>query len=147
MAGEEYVVWSKNYETGIPLIDTQHKKLLALTNQLYDACLAGRDTATEFFLGAAHEFFDYVVEHFSAEEELMEQSAYSHLAEHKAKHDEFTNKLLSEIQDMKAGEPMVPLIFLHYLRDWILNHIAIDDMDFMYHSTVLKNKNSLEKIC
>lgn len=136
---EEYVTWSKSYETGIPLIDTQHKKLLALTNQLYVACLAGRDTATVFFLEAVHEFVDYVQEHFSAEEELMAQYAYSRLAEHKAKHAEFAKKLLSETQEMKAGKPMVPLIFLHYLRDWILNHIAIDDMDFVYHSRILKN--------
>ncbi|MDR0636973.1 MAG: bacteriohemerythrin [Treponema sp.] len=139
MVYEEYVAWSKNYETGIPLIDTQHKKLLVLTNQLYTACLAGRETATEFFLVAVHEFVDYVQEHFSAEEELMAQSGYSRLAEHKAKHDEFANKLLSETQEMKAGKPMVPLTFLHYLRDWILSHIAIDDMDFVYHSKVLKN--------
>jgi hemerythrin len=139
MADEEYVVWSKSYETGIPMIDSQHKKLLSLTNQLYDACLAGRDTATEFFLVAVHEFVDYTKKHFSAEEELMAQSGYSRLAEHKAKHDEFTKKLLTETQDMKAGKPMVPLSFLHYLRDWILSHIAIDDMDFVYHSKVLKN--------
>ncbi|MDR1324806.1 MAG: bacteriohemerythrin [Treponema sp.] len=140
MADEEYVVWSKSYETGIPLIDNQHKKLVALTNQLYDACLAGRDTATEFFLRAVHEFVDYAKEHFSAEEELMKQSAYSHLAEHKAKHDEFVKKLLNETQEMKAGNPMVPLIFLHYLRSWILSHIAIDDMDFVYHSKALKKE-------
>jgi hemerythrin len=35
----DLVIWDDKYDTGIELIDNQHKELCSLTNELFHACL------------------------------------------------------------------------------------------------------------
>jgi hemerythrin len=139
MEFQEYVEWRDSYQTGIPPIDEQHKTLFKLTNELYKACASGRTVGTEFFLLVIHDFVDYVIMHFGAEQELMEATNYPRRVEHKQHHDDFTKKVLQAALDMELEKPAVVLGFLRYLRGWVLSHIAIDDMDYVSHIKTSKN--------
>jgi hemerythrin-like metal-binding protein len=141
MEAQEYVLWRDYYESGIPLIDHQHRTLFKLTNELYIACSSGPAVGRECFLDLIHDFVDYVTSHFSFEQELMESTNYPRVAEHKQQHDDFAKKVLQSATDLQHGKPSVALDFLHYLREWILSHIAIDDMDYVSH---IKASKSLE---
>ena len=58
--------WNENLSVGVPSIDKQHKALLGLLNELFDATQAGRG---QVVLGKVlKELADYTVYHFQYEE-------------------------------------------------------------------------------
>jgi hemerythrin len=117
--------------------------LFKLTNQLYTACFSGPTEGREFFLLVIHDFVDYVTMHFSVEEKLLETINYPRAAAHKQQHEDFAKKVLQAATDMKQAKPAVAMDFLHYLREWVLSHIAIDDMDYVSHIKASKNLEAL----
>jgi hemerythrin-like metal-binding protein len=120
--------WSAQYETGIFLVDTQHKKLVEAINTLHDAMKDGKGKekaeATLTFL------VDYTVQHFTAEEGLMKQKNYPDFVNHKAVHD----KLIAEVKDMKtkyvAGK-VLPMQVSSFMSDWLKNHILGTDKKYV----------------
>ncbi|KJU82799.1 hemerythrin-like, metal-binding domain protein, partial [Candidatus Magnetobacterium bavaricum] len=64
-----FIVWNDNIGLGIREIDDQHKALIDIINNLFDAMSAKR--ANEILSGIFKELIDYTRYHFSAEEGLM----------------------------------------------------------------------------
>lgn len=121
----EFVSWEARYETGIPSVDLQHKKLVEFTNALFNACVEGRPD--EGFKTVVKNAVEYVKYHFADEEEMMKEKGYEGFAAHKAEHDEFTRQILGQVSDYMEGRPFVANNFVRFLRDWLLSHIAITD--------------------
>jgi hemerythrin-like metal-binding protein len=69
----------------------------------------------------------YVIVHFSTEEKIMEQIQYPKIAEQKEQHAMFTKKVIEESKKYDSGLPGVPQDLVHFLRDWIISHIAVYD--------------------
>ena len=81
------IVWTDNLAVGNKKIDDQHKELFRQINALYDACSRGEGKKS---LSELVNFLEnYVVEHFSSEEELMRKSNYPGYDVHKRSHQEF----------------------------------------------------------
>jgi hemerythrin len=135
MENDELVEWDNRYLVGIPLIDEQHKELIRLTNELYKGCLAGGEAATAYFRTAVKGTVDYVNYHFGVEEKLLQTVKYPELAEHKKQHEEFIKQILEEVRSFENGKKFVPNLFVRYLKDWILSHIAV--MDKKYAAYIL----------
>ena len=38
-----FITWDSSYEVGIEIVDKQHRHLVDLTNELYNACIGERD--------------------------------------------------------------------------------------------------------
>jgi hemerythrin len=139
-----FVNWEDRYSVGIPLIDEQHKELIRLTNELYQGCLAGDDAAREFFFNTVRGAMDYVKHHFSAEEKVLENINYPHLAEHKKQHEDFIRKIVEDVKSFQGGKKFVPNNFVRFLKDWILSHIAISDTQYAAYIMNLKKHGKLE---
>jgi hemerythrin len=138
-----FVKWDDKYSEGIPLIDEQHKELIRLTNELYQGCLGGDDAAHEFFFNAVRGAMDYVKYHFSAEEKILENVKYPHLAEHKKQHEDFILKMVEDVKSFQGGKKFVPNNFVRFLKDWILSHIAISDTQYAAYIMNLKKHGKL----
>jgi hemerythrin len=67
------VFWEDKYATGIEVIDTQHKKLIDITNELYRACLSRSQTLDAVFKESMGRMVEYVRYHFTAEQELLQR--------------------------------------------------------------------------
>jgi hemerythrin len=130
MADDILVEWNQKYSVGIELIDTQHKKLIDLTNALYQGCLTGEEAARRYFLQTIQGTVDYVKYHFAAEEKLMEHFKYPEIANHKSQHSSFVMKILEDVNSFQTGKKFVPNTFVRYLKDWILSHIAVMDQNY-----------------
>jgi hemerythrin len=143
MQESSLVEWSDKYRIGIPLIDEQHKKLIDMTNELYSGCLAGDEAANAYFLKTIHEAVDYVRFHFSTEEKILERINFPGLAAHKKEHEDFVRELLQQVQAFQEGKKFVPNIFVRYLRDWVLTHIAVSDKLYALYLTEMKKKGLL----
>jgi hemerythrin len=140
-----FVVWDDRYSVGIPLIDDQHKKLIELTNGLYDACREGTGAAETHFQEAIRGTVDYVKYHFAAEEKLLENVRYPDFAAHKKEHESFVIKVLEDVKNFEEGKKFVPNVFVRYLKDWILAHIAVEDKKYADYILLLKKRGVLKQ--
>ena len=146
MADKNLVTWNNSYSVGIKLIDEQHMELINLTNRLFIACMEGQERSKNTFLDVIHETVDYVNYHFSAEEMLMGKVNYPEFNLHKNEHANFVLEVFSKVEDFKAGKLLAPLSFVYFLRDWVLNHIAMIDKKLGAYLLQLHNSGELQKI-
>jgi hemerythrin len=121
-----YLHWSSDLDTGIDVIDKQHRRIVDYLNELNVANENGDQTVTNHVLG---ELVDYTLTHFAFEEELQERANYPFLKAHKRVHEIFTRRV-GEFQKRAAtGENVAPEI-LSMLKIWLVNHIKGDDADY-----------------
>lgn len=120
--------WTTQYETGISLIDAQHKTLVDTANNLHDAMKNGKgkevvETTLNFLV-------DYTVKHFTSEEELMKKNNYPDFVNHKVVHDKF----VAQVIDMKGkylSGKLLPMDLSSALSDWLRNHILGTDKKYI----------------
>ncbi len=130
---EKFVSWDVSYDVGVPHVDKQHRHLVDLINSLYNACLGEKAELEETFKSVMKELVEYVMIHFKDEESIMEEINYPGLKEHKQKHELFVKEILKSVNAYKNGKQFVPNSFVRFLRDWLFNHILIDDKAWSLH--------------
>jgi hemerythrin len=140
------IAWKDAYSVGIPTIDAQHQELINLTDCLNQACISGTETGRVYFKKVMHDLVQYVTFHFSAEEKIMERIGFPGLAEHKKEHEQFVKKVLEEVKNFESGKAIVPNIFVRYLWDWILTHIAKTDQKYGVYIKKTKLKSLSEDL-
>lgn len=134
-----FVEWSDQYILGVSLMDKQHKELVRLTNDLFEACLEGKEEADKNFQEAVRRAVDYVKTHFHDEEELQRDVNYPNFSVHKIDHERFIAAILEYVKAYQTGQKFVPNQFVRYLRDWLLEHIAISDKEFARYYKKVNN--------
>ena len=127
---EKFVVWDEKYSVGNPKIDEQHKHLVKLINALWESCKQGKSEADKNFAVIIKEAAEYVRTHFNTEEQLMTKYNYPDYKNHKVEHETFIVEILNSVKEFQEGKQFVPNKFVRYLRDWLLQHIAISDKKY-----------------
>jgi hemerythrin len=122
-----YLHWSSDLDTGIDVIDKQHRRIVAYLNELNSANDTGDSKATTHVL---NELVDYTLTHFAFEEELQERAEYPFLKAHKRVHEIFTKRVAEFMRRAEAGENVAPEL-LSMLKIWLVNHIKGDDADYV----------------
>ncbi|AVM72841.1 bacteriohemerythrin [Magnetospirillum gryphiswaldense] len=117
--------WSKAIETGRNDIDSQHRGIIDIMNDLNEVpdTEDGDGTKVERALIALK---DYVKIHFSHEEQLMDSFDYDDRKRHKKLHSAFVAK----IETLKAGSltsPDVRRKLLGIVYNWLMSHITCVD--------------------
>ena len=140
----EFVPWKNVYSIGIQVVDEQHKHLLKLTNDLYRACSEdGGDVIVDRFKATAQAAVEYVEVHFSTEEKLMERTNYPDMAAHVLEHKNFVHQVLENVRDFENGKHYAPNAFVRFLKDWILEHIALVDKKFGSYLVQMRKEGKL----
>lgn len=117
--------WSESLSVGLPGIDEQHKKLVALINLLHDSSVRGSGNAT---IGKVlDDLTSYTVDHFAFEERLMEAHGYDGLEEHREAHVALTKQVAKLNEDYKAGSAQLSTELFMFLRSWLNGHIRGTD--------------------
>jgi len=141
----EVFPWNDNFETGISQIDTQHKVLVNLINQLAShlANQADIQTLDDIFT----ELVDYANYHFKYEESIWAQylSEDVYFIEHKKTHAKFTlsTQKLKNLQSSKLAHEVVEDV-LSFLTHWLADHILDSDMRMSKIVQALKSGVSLD---
>ena len=132
--GAAFIEWNPKFETGIPTIDAQHKKLVVLCNNLRSAIMKNSSPEGLNWEGslasALRECTDYVQTHFHDEEVLMKAAGYDGYERHKKEHEAFTRKILETAQNFSTISVTGAIQFVKFLYDWILSHIAKPVMEY-----------------
>ncbi len=126
------VEWNEKLSVGVPSVDVQHKKLVGMLNELYDAMQARQSHGA---LGKVLSgLIDYTAYHFQHEEALFAKTGYPAASAHKKEHEDLIKHFL-EVKQKYEDDAVrtLPIEVLNFLRKWLLNHIAGSDKAFGPH--------------
>jgi len=117
--------WTTAYSVNIEILDKQHERLFDTVNELNRALRSGSGgAAVELILVR---LVDYVHEHFTAEELLMDYHGFPGLAAHKAEHAMFRKKIDAFLDGHNAGKTGVPVDLMLFMRTWLKDHVLTVD--------------------
>jgi hemerythrin-like metal-binding protein len=123
-----FIDWRPELENGIRTFDDQHKKLIALINELHEAMSLGK--GRQVIGSVLEELLKYTDYHFKAEEKAFDEFGYPQSAEHKRAHAGFIQKM-KDLSDAHAkGSFMVTADTLGMLVDWLKDHIMGVDKQY-----------------
>lgn len=121
--------WDASYSVGNPLLDNQHRKLLALCDALRECVATAGPESDERFHDILNELAVYAREHFASEEEILERCAYPQLEQQRQDHiryEERVTDVLSEATFGKLGKAEL----LEFISSWWTQHILVGDMAY-----------------
>ena len=124
-------VWDDSYNTGIAEIDQDHKALVNLINDLYEAMQDGSGGALLIPILSALK--SYTETHFSREEQYMVECNAPDQEKHIQQHRLMVAKLVDLESRHRRGEAAISLQALTFLRDWLKNHICVVDQAMTVH--------------
>lgn len=120
--------WSSALAVGVNIIDTQHQELVKLANELSDAAAQGKGNNV---LGDVFgRLIKYTASHFKTEEELMAKHGYPESPDHMAHHADLLKSVLALQTQFKSGKQVVSTPIIHFVRDWLIEHIMQTDKAF-----------------
>jgi hemerythrin len=121
------ITWSADLDTGIPLIDQQHRRIVDFINNLEIA----KDTKDkEGVKQIVYDCVDYTLSHFAFEESLQEEAGYAYCKPHKKVHELFARKVSEYQERMDLGDDVAEELHATLAR-WLVNHIKRDDADYV----------------
>lgn len=118
--------WTKQFETGIELVDDEHKKLVDLLNDLHR--LSGSENGNHERVDAALvSLKEYATKHFSDEEALMETQGVDerHVKMHRMEHKSFVydiEKMSNHLDPDETDQQMSDRL-AQFVTAWLTYHI------------------------
>ena len=119
--------WIPEYNTGIDVIDDQHKRILDYINEIVEIN-DGTDRARVKQI--LDNIIDYTQSHFTFEESLQEEAGYNYRVPHKRVHDLFIKKIESYRDRFEMGQSIEGELH-EVLSKWLINNIQRDDADYV----------------
>ena len=124
----EIIRWNKDISVNNSSIDSQHKRLIGLTNNLI---LQSNAKANSSIINESlSELLKYAREHFRDEEKLLKEHNYPKLEAHRKSHEKFIYKIAMFCKDVIDGKDTVTEEMIRFLADWLLTYTSIDDQDY-----------------
>jgi|SRR5208283_5419601 len=126
------MTWTERLSVGVGVLDDDHKKLVAMVNELYDAMQAGH--GREHLGRILGELVQYTKGHFAREEAFFAKTGYPAAVPHKHEHEALTRQVIDVQQKYAAGHAAtLSLDVMHFLKDWLVNHIQRSDQSYRAH--------------
>ena len=125
----DYVEWSDALALGIPEMDSQHRRLVDLTNHLHEAMLQRK--SNEVLGDIIFRLIDYTKFHFRDEETCMIQSGFPQTTSHREKHQKFVSEMEKFKADFETGKTMLSMEIMDFLKGWLVEHIQHADHEYV----------------
>jgi len=124
--------WKDSYSVGVKQLDNDHKKLIALLNQLYDGIHAGQ---TKEIIGPVlDQLVRYTKTHFTREEELFARTGYPATEAHIREHHGLLTRAAEFQKRYEEGQiSMLSLETMSFLKNWLNHHISESDRSYKAH--------------
>ena len=120
-------IWDSRFDTGIAIVDAQHKQLVDVVNQLGNELMQG-DVTEERLQALFHQLAEYARHHFSDEEKMMQTLGIDerHRLEHVTQHHKFVEQLVS-LWKSRASLAKPAETVHGFLASWLTVHILGED--------------------
>jgi len=135
------IQWLEEWNSGISIIDMEHRELVQKGNRLIN--LAVIQSKKELLCEAMNSLQTHIIKHFRNEEEILKTIKYDKIEEHKRihKHLEEDARILYE---KLAKEPVIAVEIFHFLMDQIIiGHLKDSDSDFFQLAREYMNRIDL----
>jgi len=127
------VAWSEEYELGCEFVDSQHKRLFELVNNISTACRDGQDVKK---LNETLDFLlQYTVQHFIDEEAFQIKCNFPDYQRHKQLHEDFKETVTEKVAEFreKGSTKYLSDTVNKIVVKWLVNHILMEDMKIGVH--------------
>jgi hemerythrin len=129
MAEDKSFIWKNDYAVGIEKLDKQHKEIITLITDLSRLSVVDDIESYETFKIMFSSAVEYLVHHFSEEEEYMEKNNYRNFSEHKKEHEKMKIKMRLMLVNFGKEEKMTIKSVSKYLIEWYKEHITVFDKE------------------
>lgn len=125
----QMIKWDNSMSIGIELIDSDHKTLINLINQL--------QRATQYRVDKNRinkiitKLVSYTKYHFEREEYLMEKNHYPDYETHKKLHEDMIKKITTCAEKYKSNPDQSINDALAFLKGWLIEHIKGSDREYI----------------
>lgn len=117
--------WQERFYIGEAQIDKHHLHFVDLLNNTYLDFL--RNAPPEILTEMFEELIDYATYHFSAEEQIMVESGFPGIDQHKEEHAKFAKQVTDmHVSYLQKRKPFF-LEILTFLQNWLEAHIVQSD--------------------
>ena len=122
-----FIAWGKHCETGIPLIDEQHKGIVSIINTFY--YMMGKKVNNYMLYSCiSNTLRNYSNIHFFTEENFLKELQYDNIDQHREWHRKLAKEInIIEREGIKTNDPR-PL--LEFLKKWWIEHIKEQDLQY-----------------
>ena len=123
------MAWNDKMSVGIPSIDDQHKKLVGMLNDLFDAVQAGK--GKDVLGKILDNLIEYTKSHFGYEEKLFAQHGYPETEPHKKEHADLAHQVLDVQKKYHSGATAtLSMEVMNFLKNWLIKHIQGSDKKY-----------------
>jgi len=123
-----YLAWDDNRHTlGIASIDSQHRGLMDMINELAEAVAQGCDC--EQARRHMTDIIRFTEGHFAHEEDLMRQHDFPGWEKHAAEHKEVLSQAITMMEALKPEDSSHAVLLTAFLTDCAESHILHDDKE------------------
>jgi hemerythrin len=123
------VAWDDRFSVNFETIDNQHKGLIGIINDLVRGCDKGKAIKDIIFIKTLRKAVEYAQIHFATEEKYLEQVSYPDFEVHKKEHDAFVSEVVKQLKAFEENQND-PAVLVEFLKNWLLNHIAVMDKKY-----------------
>ena len=109
-------------------IDTEHDLQMQILDSLSESLQKGGDFSSARYI--LEQFIEFSDMHFLSEQLVMRLQSYPDYERHLEAHTELMKKVREIRDSVFRGENAPSLQLVQELRDWLLNHIASEDVAF-----------------
>ena len=123
------IAWSEAFSVGNPLLDSDHRILIDLLTQLFDATDTGQ--SRDVIGSVLSALSEYAEHHFRREEAMMAASGYPDMDNHKAEHRRLEAHVRGIFERFRAGERgALDEQVVELLKKWLTEHIQVTDKSY-----------------
>ena len=122
------MAWNDSFATHVGDVDTHHKRLIDLINEIYRGIMLEKDK--EVVDNTLNELVNFTVMHFAYEEKLFDQYGYEDSLMHKEKHKTLLAQVGDYVSRYEGGETDVSHELLSFLKNWLSGHILGVDQKY-----------------
>lgn len=120
--------WNDKLSVQVPEMDQQHKKLIAIINELHEAMSNRR--AANMIDGTIARLVDYTKTHFGDEELFLQRINYPKLQAQKSSHVRFVDRINQFKAEYEKNQAVSAPEMMMFLKNWLTGHIQSDDAEY-----------------
>lgn len=129
----ELIQWTEEMSVGSPVLDGHHQMLIDCLNRLQP--LLDGDGNDQRIGAVMASLEDFVLVHFSEEEQEMKLAGYPDWRQHKDLHDRMYDLVFSMKSDIERGKMPDARHLYGILHDWLISHILGEDRKYVPYTS------------
>jgi diguanylate cyclase (GGDEF)-like protein/hemerythrin-like metal-binding protein len=122
------LVWKEAFACGNSLIDSQHKALVQVANELFAAMLTDRSDQDIALIVAS--LLWAASQHFQDEEGILRQLGFASLEQHAAEHAQLLTRAHELVHEFERDKRSLGSLFQFLAHDVIIRHILGSDREY-----------------